>query len=69
MNGGRACAGQLETKSGLCPDDIPLRGTKSTLRVDEICELVLADDEFQGVTFFACPDETGGVEWQAVQPT
>ena len=23
--------------------DIPLRGTKSTLRVDEICELVLAD--------------------------
>ena len=45
MKGERACAGQLETKSGLCPDDIPLRGTKSTLRVDEICELVLADDE------------------------
>ena len=25
------------------PDEIPLRGTKSTLLVDEICELVLAD--------------------------
>ena len=37
--------GLVLTKSGLCPDDIPLRGTISALRAVDICEPRLADDE------------------------